>query len=315
MPEENLVCRKDEQRPDMTPSTTETLNLNWPDATVNPDPALSLVNWENLMHYAIRVKEQRDGGSGTTCQLSPQYNMGGRNLVRWLDFQNGPRWVARIQVPKHTPEALERLECEVHTMAVARELSEIPVPEVYACELDCSVAGAPFMLMEFIAGDTAMDSFGGYDVHKGEIPQEFQAKALAVMADVQVYIHIYHLQILRPSFPSFSYREADPWGNRILGADVRHSLPQNRRHHEMSKRGLRSRTNSQHRRPLRLSRPVLRRAGPQDQVSVSGKFHTQENPSRPCRGGPAVDTLPTREVGGVCAEVPLQRGSVPSFPH
>lgn len=96
MPEENLVCGKYEQSPDMTPSTTETLNLNWADATADPDPALSLVNWENLMHYAIRVKEQRDGGSGTACQLSPQYNMGGRNLARRLDFHDGTRWVARI---------------------------------------------------------------------------------------------------------------------------------------------------------------------------------------------------------------------------
>ena len=47
------------------------------------------------------------------------------------------------------------------------------------------------MLMEFIAGDTAMDSFGGYDVHKGEIPQEFRAKAHAMMADIQVYIFTY----------------------------------------------------------------------------------------------------------------------------
>ena len=233
----NDECGKDEQHPDLASSTNETLKLSWPDTSTHPEPSLSLVNWETLMHYASRVKERRDGGSGTTCQLSPQYNMGGRNLVRRLDFQNGPRWVARIQLPKHTPEALERLECEVHTMAAARERSEIPVPEVYAYKLDCSVAGAPFMLMEFIAGDTAMDSFGGYDVHKGEIPRELRAKALAVMADVQVYIHICHLQILRPPFPSFSYREADPCGNRILGADVNHSFPQDRRHHEISRRG------------------------------------------------------------------------------
>ena len=37
------------------------------------------------------------------------YNMGGRNLVRRLDFQDGTRWVARIQLPKHTSKALKQL--------------------------------------------------------------------------------------------------------------------------------------------------------------------------------------------------------------
>lgn len=32
------------------------------------------------------------------------------------------------------------------------------------------------MLMGFIQGDIAMDSFRGYDVHRGEIPQQLRAK-------------------------------------------------------------------------------------------------------------------------------------------
>lgn len=80
-------------------------------------------------------------------------------------------------------------------MTVARERSDIPIPEVYAHEISCAVSGAPFILMEFIPGDTAMDSFGGYDMHRGEIPQQFRAKSHAVMADVQVC----HLRTLHPS--------------------------------------------------------------------------------------------------------------------
>lgn len=136
---------------------TETRKLNWLDTGAHPDPTLSLVNWENIVHYAIHVKTQRDGRSPTVCQLSSQYNKGGRNLVRRLDFQDGTRWVARIQLNKHTVTALQRLECEVHTMMVARERSKIPIPEVYAFETSCAVSGAPFILMDFIPGDTAMD--------------------------------------------------------------------------------------------------------------------------------------------------------------
>jgi hypothetical protein len=42
------------------------------------------------------------------------------------------------------------------------------------------------MIMEFIPGDTAMDSFGGHRIHKGKTPPQFKAKFHAEMADIQV---------------------------------------------------------------------------------------------------------------------------------
>jgi len=56
-------------------------------------------------------------------------------------------------------------------MGVVRERSQIPVPEVYAYEANCDNAvGVPFILLEFMPRDTAMDSFGGYSTHKGVTP-------------------------------------------------------------------------------------------------------------------------------------------------
>jgi aminoglycoside phosphotransferase (APT) family kinase protein len=56
-------------------------------------------------------------------------------------------------------------------MAMVRERSNISVPEVFTYEADCNNAvGVPFMIMEFIPGDTAMDSFGGHRIHKGKTP-------------------------------------------------------------------------------------------------------------------------------------------------
>lgn len=111
--------------------------------------------------------------------------MGGLHLVRRLNFQDGTLWVARIQKPES--KSTERLLQEIHTMAVVRERSDIPVPKVFAYEADCNNAvGSPFMFMEFIPGDTAMNSFGGYHVHKGETPPQFKVKFHAEMADIQV---------------------------------------------------------------------------------------------------------------------------------
>lgn len=46
--------------------------------------------------------------------------------------------------------------------------------------------GRAFMLMEFIAGSTAMDAFGGWEVHRGEIPAEFKTSFAQRIARIQV---------------------------------------------------------------------------------------------------------------------------------
>lgn len=175
---------------------SERIKLNWATTDINSEDALGPMNWEGLVQYAIRKRCQRDGGNcSTTCQLSAEYNKGGRNLVRRLDFEDGTSWVARIQLHGHNPQSFQRLECEVHTMTVVRQQSGMPVPEVYAYEAGCeNLAEVPFILMEFIPGNTAMDSFGGYDVHRGETRQEFKGTFHTAMADIQVrtraYIHL-----------------------------------------------------------------------------------------------------------------------------
>uniref|UniRef100_A0A0B7K1Q4 Aminoglycoside phosphotransferase domain-containing protein n=1 Tax=Bionectria ochroleuca TaxID=29856 RepID=A0A0B7K1Q4_BIOOC len=71
-------------------------------------------------------------------------------------------------------------------MTTVRKRSTIPVPEVYAYEpTHDNVVGVPFILMEFIPGNTAMDSFGGTR-YIGETPPQFKLKFHAAMADIQV---------------------------------------------------------------------------------------------------------------------------------
>ncbi|KND90455.1 hypothetical protein TOPH_05027 [Tolypocladium ophioglossoides CBS 100239] len=111
------------------------------------------VNWDALQQYALRLRQSLWQGSTTpsfsTCVLLPQYTMGGLHLVRLIEFD------------------------DVHTLSLVCEKTHIPTPRVFGFEsTTLNPVGVPFFLMEFIPGNTAMDAFGGYDVHHGEIPTD-----------------------------------------------------------------------------------------------------------------------------------------------
>ncbi|KAF1812192.1 hypothetical protein P152DRAFT_458596 [Eremomyces bilateralis CBS 781.70] len=113
--------------------------------------------------------------------------MGGLNIVRRLDFHDGTSWVARLQLPKPCPDSLQRLMNEIHTIQVIREQTRIPVPEIFAYGASCNNAiGVAFMIMEFIPADTAMDSFGGWSVHRGKTPPQFRKTFYSAMTEIQV---------------------------------------------------------------------------------------------------------------------------------
>ncbi|KAF2182611.1 hypothetical protein K469DRAFT_669624 [Zopfia rhizophila CBS 207.26] len=163
--------------------------MNWKTTNINQERSLNSVNWKALEEYAIKVKRKYSGNYNDeiTCRLSAEYSMGGLNVVRRLDFHDATSWVARLQLHESTPESLQRLVHEVHTIQVVRDRSKIPVPEVFAYEANCSNAvGVAFMIMESIPGDTAMDSFGGWCEHRGRTPPHFKDKFHTTMAEIQV---------------------------------------------------------------------------------------------------------------------------------
>lgn len=99
--------------------------------------------------------------------------------MRRLEFQDGTCWVVRLQLKQYSPDAAECLQCEVHTMTTVRKRSTIPVPEVYAYEpTHDNVVGVPFILMEFIPGNTAMDSFGGTRYIGGKLPRSSSSNSM-----------------------------------------------------------------------------------------------------------------------------------------
>ncbi|KGO54606.1 Aminoglycoside phosphotransferase [Penicillium expansum] len=86
--------------------------------------------------------------------------MGGLHLARILEFDDGTKWVARIQQHKLTSELEKRLLHEIHTLSILHEQTDVPVPEVYGYETNPDVIGRAFMIMEFIPGNTGTDFTG-----------------------------------------------------------------------------------------------------------------------------------------------------------
>jgi hypothetical protein len=165
---------------------TPTPQLNWQSDDIEQHKPLAFINWDALTRYAVDARRRVDG-IDCPCRLSPEYNMGGLHVVRRIDFQDKVQWLARLQLKPPTPESCQRMLNEVHTMAAVRSKSSIHVPQDFAHDTTGeSGVGAALMLMEYVPGDTAMDSFGGWAAHKGETPAQFKDKFHAALADIQV---------------------------------------------------------------------------------------------------------------------------------
>lgn len=112
--------------------------------------------------------------------------MDGLHLVRILVFEDQTKWIARTQVHGGSRHSKSLLLHEMHTLAVIRERTKIPVPKVLGYEINQEKIWRAFMIMEFIPGSTAMDAFGGWDTHHGEIHPEHKAKFCNDIAHIQV---------------------------------------------------------------------------------------------------------------------------------
>ena len=115
------------------------------------EPFLASIKWEALCLCASR------SNGNEPCTLDTQIAMGGRNVVRILNFTNGARWMARIRLPPIDQEANRLVQGEVDCIKLVRELTSIPVPEIYAYSADTDLIGAPFILMESLQGNAAVD--------------------------------------------------------------------------------------------------------------------------------------------------------------
>ncbi|KAJ2975187.1 hypothetical protein NUW58_g8429 [Xylaria curta] len=139
-------------------------------------------NWVNLCQRAS------DLNHGLPCKPLSKMTNGLNNLVCILQFSDQTRWVARIGLHRSATDSA-KLRSEVDAMQLIREQCKIPIPQVFACEVNSeNPVGVPFVLMEFLPGNTAMDAAGGYDVHRGQIPFTYRPKFYRSVAECHVKI-------------------------------------------------------------------------------------------------------------------------------
>jgi hypothetical protein len=126
--------------------------------------------WDELCRVA-------SGLAGLECVALDRVASGLNNIVRLLEFSNKKCWVARIHIRRNSPALVSRtkLESEISTMRFIKEHSDLPVPRVFAYEVDDkNLVGAAFILMEQLYGSVAMDALGGYEVHRGVISRKYR---------------------------------------------------------------------------------------------------------------------------------------------
>lgn len=122
--------------------------------TYRPEEKLfsNSIDWDALCRYASMLHDDE------TCTMDPQITMGGRNLVRIINFANGTRWIARFRIPSshaNENESSDRvLQQEAHCMQLVKERTSVPVPTVFGYVAGPkNDIGGSFILMECLSGN------------------------------------------------------------------------------------------------------------------------------------------------------------------
>ena len=161
---------------------------------VHQKACIEFICWDALSNAAERFRN-------LPCKFGQQYGFGARHVVREIVFDDDIHWVARVTLPKMNPSTEENnasnplsfcwtpasaavMQSEIDTMSFVREHTDIPVPHVFFYDISTTnPVGAPYMFMECIKGDSAMDMSA-----KNEIPAPYQAKYTEAEASIVVMI-------------------------------------------------------------------------------------------------------------------------------
>ena len=138
---------------------------------------LDRINWVALCHYASKLHNDEH------CTINPRFTIGGRHIVRQIDFRRGTRWIARLRMttPMNEDEGSRLLQREVDCISLVKERTSVPIPTIFGYIASAkNDIGAPFMLMECLSGNTGVDLSGV------EIPAQYKSSFHGEMAKLQV---------------------------------------------------------------------------------------------------------------------------------
>jgi hypothetical protein len=154
---------------------------------------IEFICWDALSDAAERFRNK-------PCKFGPQYGFGARHVVRELVFDDDIHWIARVTLPKMNSSTEENnvsnlisfswttasaaaMQSEIDTMSFVREYTDIPVPHVFFYDITATnQVRAPYMFMECIRGDSAIDITGN------DIPAQYHAKYISAEASIVVTI-------------------------------------------------------------------------------------------------------------------------------
>ncbi|KAF2456669.1 hypothetical protein BDY21DRAFT_286768 [Lineolata rhizophorae] len=157
------------------------------------EETLSELNFGCLCSRAIIARSKVDGTrhANITCNINKgRFKIGRHYLIMEVAFMDNVSWIARIQRAREDPSRSQMektaFECEVATMKVVREHTEIPVPAVFDFDaLRLSKVGRRYMLMEHLPGRPL------HKIERSETSAGFQDKVARQLADV-----LFELQFL-----------------------------------------------------------------------------------------------------------------------
>src|SRR5947207_4515098 len=123
-----------------------------------------MVNWSQVLILASHCRP-----GGMNCQLG-LLHFGGMNMIRQIVFDDNVEWIIRIPMLPYnstddamgrdfwTEKRAEKMRSSIFTSQYVRTHSDIPVPEVFGFDVECSnVIGAPYIFMECIKGNAISD--------------------------------------------------------------------------------------------------------------------------------------------------------------
>ncbi|EGD96537.1 hypothetical protein TESG_03977 [Trichophyton tonsurans CBS 112818] len=146
---------------------------------------LASVNWEALCDFASSLH------SGKRCIVESEIALGGRHMVRIIQFEDNSRWIARLRMPARSTskddsidkhEAADNLlKREFDCLQLVKERTTVPVPTVFGYS-NKSKIGAPVILMECLLGNV------GTDLNFDFIPPKYKNSFFEEMARIQTEI-------------------------------------------------------------------------------------------------------------------------------
>jgi hypothetical protein len=135
-----------------------------------PDPfqqVLDVLDFEALASAALGIRkdpivsltephgdEQYTLSDALACAIDPEPVAGSYNIVYFINFSDGVKWIARIPGKGTSFDELDarKMNSEYNTMKYIQSKTTIPVSDIFHWDVSQGEVGAPYALMSFVEG-------------------------------------------------------------------------------------------------------------------------------------------------------------------